>query len=531
MICTTLTIAAQLALVALPVLGPGGDAEAQGAGPRFEAESLFASERPGTTRVVVDLGAPAATNTRVHFLIGGSATQGEDYLITASPLVVPAGQSTATILVDILGDFEDEGNETLELTLVPDGTVQPGRQVSGGPTSSRPKRSDDTIVINIWDPQLGDPINGLTPNQLAAFNRGKVQFARRWNPSEGLGPFYNATSCASCHSTPVMGGGSDLYRNFYLAVYQFGPTPLGQSGSIPPFLSQVVPAFGSGAEHEFTTDFTLEGGRALLPDTVFGFPVLATQRNAIPVFGVGLFEGVTDATILGLADISDSNGDGISGAPNTQLSGAVIGRLGMKSQSNNIELFTRGPLQNQMGITSDPFDGPDGLIHLARQVAADPNEPTVDADPAPDPEISRQELGDLIAFGKFVAPPVPSKKGPDALAGESLFDSIGCTKCHVASLPSSFGDLHAYTDLLIHDMGNDLADNIKLGDNSNNWREFRTQPLWGIKHFPPYLHDGRAHTLEDAILWHGGEALAIRNAYDSLTGVEKAQIISFLESL
>ena len=128
-ITTPFILAAQLALVALPALGPGDDAAPLVAGPRFEAESLFASERPGTTRVVVQLGAPAETMTRVPFAVGGSATLGEDYLISDSPLVIPPGQSTGTILVDVLRDFVDEGQETLEITLGTGGTANPDLRV------------------------------------------------------------------------------------------------------------------------------------------------------------------------------------------------------------------------------------------------------------------------------------------------------------------------------------------------------------------------------------------------------------------
>lgn len=256
-------------------------------------------------------------------------------------------------------------------------------------------------------PKLGDPIPGLTASQLAAFERGRIQFSRRFTPSEGLGPFYNATSCTSCHSTPKPGGASGLYRNFYLAVYQFGATPIQQSSSIPPFLSQVVPAFGSGDAHA-TATFTLEGGRPLLPDTYTGFPVLSAQRNAIPAFGAGLFELVSDATILLKHDPADLDSDGISGQINTQFNGTALGRMGMKAQVNNIEIFTRGPLQNQMGITSNPFLGSAGIVSFAHapfQVGSDPDDPETDADGVPDPEISPEDLSDLIAFGKFLAPP------------------------------------------------------------------------------------------------------------------------------
>ena len=490
----------------------------------FEVAELSATERPGATHVKVKLSKPAKRDLRVPFTVGGTATRDEDYTLSQDSILIPKGRSSVTILVDIIED-DDPGDdrEFIELTLNP----PPGLAITG---------SFGRVRIKVLNPKLGDPINGLTPAQFASFKRGEKVFNKRFSPEEGLGPFYNATSCASCHSTPVPGGGSGLYRNFYLAVYQFGPTPASQSSSIPPFLSQVVPAYGSGPEHATTTEFTLEGGRPLLPATVFGsFPVLSAQRNSIPVFGVGLFENISDSTILSNADPSDTNGDGISGVANTSLTGTAIGRLGLKAQANNIELFTRGPLQNQMGVTTDPFDGLSGIASMARspllQVAADPNDPTTDADSVPDPEMNSQDLGDLIAFGKFLAPPPPPKFDQNGLAGRALFRQARCNDCHIPSLPSSRGPVNAYTDLLLHDMGPELADNIQLGEVPESIAEFRTQPLWGISNFGPYLHDGRAATLESAILLHGGEAETSRDLYIALSPSDQSDLLAFLEQL
>jgi CxxC motif-containing protein (DUF1111 family) len=388
-------------------------------------------------------------------------------------------------------------------------------------------------TVAIGPKKLGEPIDGLTKEQHHQFARGKALFERRFTQSEGLGPFYNATSCVSCHSSPVTGGTAQLYRNFYLAVYQFGPTVNSQSSSIPPFLSQVVPAFGSGDLHQ-DSDFTLEGGRPPIPGTVLGFPVLSAQRNAIPIFGTGLLEFVSNEEILSREDAFDLDGDGISGQINTALGGTALGRLGLKSQSNNIELFTRAPLQNQMGITTNPFQGEGSIVSLPRapfQVSADPNDPTVDNDGVPDPELGHDDLGDLIFFTKFLAPPVAKPFSPDALAGQALFEQVRCTDCHVPALPSSMGLLHVYSDLLLHNMGPELEDNIKLGESPVAATDFRTQPLWGISLMAPYLHDGRAATLVQAIELHGGEGSISRDLFLSLSEAERDQVIVFLEHL
>jgi len=379
--------------------------------------------------------------------------------------------------------------------------------------------------------ELGDPIDGLTPDELAAFERGRIVFERNFKPSEGLGPLYNVTSCRSCHSTPVTGGSARLYRNFYMA--QWGPYE--NSGILPNVISVVIPAYGTAN----SDTFTLEGRRPTIPDTYFGFDVRTAQRNAPAIFGVGLFEGITDATIASNSDPDDLDGDGISGRFNTDSEG--VGRFGFKAQANNIEKFTRAPLFFQMGITSNPFMGDAGTISLAHMAApqvAGGNEPTVDNDGVPDPEISAGDLRDLIAFGKFLAPPRKTPFDQAATHGEMLFEQVGCTSCHIPSLPSARGPVEAYTDLLLHEMGPDLEDGMSFGlpqastiSALKDHAEFRTQPLWGVSLHGPFLHDGRAETLEEAITMHGGEAEAIKNDFVALPQQDRDDIIAFLEHL
>ena len=381
-------------------------------------------------------------------------------------------------------------------------------------------------------PALGEPILGLTTTERAAFDRGKAVFERRFKPSGGLGPFYNTTSCRACHSTPVTGGGSHLYRNFYLG--RFGdPTTPGQQFDLPNNISAVVPAFGRSISHVLA-DFSLTHERHPIPALGPGnLPVQLAQRNGLSLFGVGLFEDVTEATLLSLSDPNDSDQDGISGRVNTDL--GSIGRFGVKSQSATIERFTRAPLMNQMGITSNPT-GNDNLSVL--QVSQDPSQPTIDNDSTPDPEIAANDLLDLIAFTRFLAPPAPKPFSAAALRGQTQFDTLGCAKCHLPTITSLRGPLAAYTDLLLHDMGVGLADNIAAGvpqsssiDGPTTYREFRTAPLWGVSMSGPWLHDGRAQTLEEAILAHGGEAQTARDAFANLPQADRADVLAFLESL
>lgn len=381
---------------------------------------------------------------------------------------------------------------------------------------------------------LGDPIEGLTQPELDAFHRGRVVFERRFRPSEGLGPFYNATSCASCHSTPITGGSARLYRNFFL-VRRGNPLAPGGQTDLPDLPSAVMPAFGPRGPHA-TAGFSFTSGRAVIPHGgLGGQPVQVAQRNALPLFGVGLFEFVSDATILSRADPDDGDADGISGRFNTDR--GAVGRFGVKSQSNNIEVFTRAPLMNQMGVTSDPLLGA-GAVVTGRQVTGNPSERLRDADTAPDPEISVGDLADLIAFTTFLAPPRPRPFDAPARRGESHFANLGCVKCHLPTIASSRGPLRAFTDLLLHEMGPDLADGMSLGvpqssalSDPTAHAEFRTQPLWGVSMHGPWLHDGRAETLLEAITMHGGEAEAIRDAFLALPAGAQADVIAFLEHL
>ena len=373
----------------------------------------------------------------------------------------------------------------------------------------------------------GGPVGGLTRAERAAFERGKIVFQHRYSPEDGLGPHYNATSCESCHSVPTTGGSAQLYRNFFVGM---AGTP-GNQTPLPGLGSAVVPAFGGG------TEFSTERGRTTL-EPLAGTTFTLAQRNALPLFGVGMFEFVSDATILERADPNDADGDGISGRFNTD--NGAIGRFGVKAQSNNIELFTRAPLMNQLGITSDPFDGSGGVVSLGPpQVSSNPDMPTSDADSHPDPEIGRRALGDLIAFTRFLAPPEALPLDTQARRGRTLFTELGCARCHVPELPTTrFGTIAPYTDLLLHDLGPELADGLAFGVPQaaalappTAAGEFRTQPLWGVSLSGPFLHDGRAETLSEAIELHAGEAQASRNAFLARTSDEQADLISFLEHL
>lgn len=377
---------------------------------------------------------------------------------------------------------------------------------------------------------FGDAIPGLTPEELADFLSGRELMSKVFTPEEGLGPLFNASSCEACHSHPVVGGSAPIYRNFML-VAKGNPgaqvaVPIGPG--LPNLPSLVMPAYGA-----------IDGNRPRIPTSsqVGGLPVTSAHRNAPPFLGVGLFEFVSNATIFANSDPNDLNGDGISGRYNADAFGN-FGRFGYKLQANFIEAFIRGASFNQMGITTNPVLGSDGVVSYRFQVGAGFDTPTFDNDGAPDPEISVADFGDIIAFNRFVAPPPRLTFGPDEQAGDVLFDQMNCDSCHHPTIDSSVGQLGAYTDLLLHNMGPDLADGISMGmpqfstlEAFHTGQEFRTQPLWGVRLHGPWLHDGRADSLNDAIILHGGEATAARDAYLGLTPLEQDAVIKFLEAL
>jgi CxxC motif-containing protein (DUF1111 family) len=382
---------------------------------------------------------------------------------------------------------------------------------------------------------LGEIVPFATPEQRETFERGRAVARHHFTPSEGLGPHFNLTSCGGCHEKPVVGGSAGRYRDFLLVQQRLpdgAQAPVGVNGVQP--------------------QFDLETRRR---DTAEGANVFAT-RNPIPVFGLGLLAEISEASILANADPDDRDGDGISGRPNYDR--GFVGRFGRKSQTVSIEGFIRGPLFNHLGLTSHPLSdalkarlpvpsavapdvdglrgmlGPGGVgdddvgrVTLAQ--AAAPDEPNFDDDGVPDPELREQDLFDVVSFSMLLAAPRPDPPTPETEAGRARFHAIGCASCHVPGLVSPRGTIPAYSDLLLHDMGPALADGIRMGLAGPS--EFRTQPLWGVAAVAPYLHDGRADTLDEAIRWHGGEAQRARDAYVALPEDERARVIAFLESL
>ena len=357
----------------------------------------------------------------------------------------------------------------------------------------------------------GDPVRGLTVDQRTLFDRGRVVFDSVFTPPTGLGPTFNAVACGECHEDPVAGGVGDEVEVHASAFRPPICDPLVQEGGIV-VQQQVTPAL-----------------KAALGIDSEPFPPSATGRGlrtSPVVFGRGLLDLVPDSVILSYADSADRNADGISGRPNRFFDGRV-GRFGRKALVPTLKEFNAGAGPIEMGVTNP--------LALGEQTIGG-NPIPAGVDPLPEPEIN-QEATDLTdAFVRFLAAPTPLKANSAARRGRELFASVGCAGCHIPTLRTGSSpiaalntkDVAAYTDLLLHDMGPDLAD-ICLTQASP--AEFRTEPLIGLRVATQFLHDGRAKTLEQAIQLHGGEAARARDSFLGLSETERAALIAFLKTL
>ncbi len=365
---------------------------------------------------------------------------------------------------------------------------------------------------------LDGTIEGLTGELNSRFLSGDRAFNNEiFTDKMGLGPLFVATSCGSCHA-------GDGKGTPFTTLTRFGQTD--DTGN--KFLHLGAPQL----QHRAIAGFQPEK----LPSGVF-FSKFTPPANT----GLGFLENVADATILEMADPEDQNKDGISGIPNwitppqyaalksntISQKGKYIGRFGKKASVYNLLQQTANAYNQDMGITSnfEPFDTYSGQ--------------------AIDPEVSNQTVQNVVFYLQTLKAPIPrNTQNKEIIAGKQLFQTLNCSACHRSELKTEDSSIPAlahktfypYTDLLLHDMGADLDDGYTEGSAKTD--EWRTPPLWGLglsknsqgrQYF--LLHDGRAKSIEEAVLLHGGEAQKSRNQYDALTTQEKKQLIQFLESL
>ena len=366
---------------------------------------------------------------------------------------------------------------------------------------------------------LGNALRLLTTAQRRQFEVGRAMFQTEFTPETGLGPLFNAVSCASCHEQPVVGGGGSIEEGgedveLHATAFHGGTT---QCDDLAAVGGQVI-------QKQLTPAFSAYTGLTAEP-----IPAAATDsghRTTPDLFGFGLLDAVPDAEILARADPLDRNGDGISGRPNRTADGR-LGRFGRKAQAATLREFNADAFVMEMGVTNP-------LNQTEQTIGGLPLPPGID--PLPEPEVSLAQLDAVDAFVRFLAPPPRALLGLLGARGAFVFSRIGCASCHRPVLVTGanpvralrFKAVPAFTDLLLHDMGPDLAD-ICLGQAQP--AEFRTEPLMGLRFATTFLHDGRAATISQAIDLHGGEGLAARNRFVRLTAFERAALLKFLGSL
>ena len=360
----------------------------------------------------------------------------------------------------------------------------------------------------------------------------------------GLGPLFNQSSCNSCHVRNGRAGfpsGSDL-GGVLLRLSIDGLGTHGEPLDVPSFGGQLQQKaiFGTTPEASVSWSFVEEmrqfadGQSIALRRPVFHIEnphaplpasFMTSARIAPSVFGLGLLEAIPATELLALEDENDADGDGISGRANrvwdVLAQQTRIGRFGWKAGQPTVLQQTAAAYANDMGVTNPIF---------------------VPENETPDIDLETVILGAF--YTQSLAVPAPRDlENTDVAAGKVLFNKIGCQKCHVAKHQTAAAEfsfladqtIFPYTDLLLHDMGNGLADNRPEFEATG--KEWRTPPLWGIgltrlvNQHTELIHDGRARNITEAIEWHDGEANGSRTKFEALTATERAQLVRFIEAL
>ncbi|MEJ8570944.1 di-heme oxidoredictase family protein [Microbaculum marinum] len=429
------------------------------------------------------------------------------------------------------------------------------------------------------------PSGNLSFEQRESFFLGNGLFRKDWvsspsstQASDGLGPLFNARSCQGCHLKDGRGHpprnaeddavsmlirlsvppSSDAERNQLLERSLAVLAEPTYGTQLQDFAVPGLPAEGKVSVTYEEIPVALNGGetvslrRPTFAITDLGFgpmreDTLISPRIAQPMIGLGLLEAVAEADILARSDPDDADGDGISGRPNlvrdVETGEIIPGRFGWKAIQPTIRAQTAHAFAGDMGLSTPVLPVHSGDCTDAQ---ADCLAMPDGAQPALGPEEVPEDLLDLVVFysANLGVPERRDVDDPQVLAGKEQFYAAGCPACHTPKYVTRrdaereahrFQLIWPYTDMLLHDMGEGLADHRPEGDADGS--EWRTQPLWGIgltgtvNEEATFLHDGRARTILEAILWHGGEAQAARDRVVAMQPAERANLIRFLESL
>ncbi len=457
--------------------------------------------------------------------------------------------------------------------------LEPGEENPGGGATTRRSRVNRDA--------FSQPSQGISFENEGRFRIGNSIFRKLWvtppsstDSSDGLGPLYNARGCQNCHlkdgrgAPPTASFPGDTAVSMFLRL-SIPPQTEEQKTLLAERRINVVaePTYGAQLQNfavqgvpieghmriDYTekpvtlrdgTRITLREPKYTITDLGYG-PLhpktMLSPRVAPQMIGLGLLEAIPEERIRAAADPGDKDGDGISGRVNEVWSlehgKLMLGRFGWKSGNATVAQQSAEAFAGDIGISTPMLAAPHGECTPAQKVCLD----------APHGESPRQdgrevgrELFDLVVFyaQNLAVPPRRRAADVETRAGKALFNQAGCAACHTPS--HTTGDVKGqphlsnqkiwpYTDLLLHDMGEGLADNRPEGDATG--REWRTPPLWGIgltgavSRNTNFLHDGRARSIEEAILWHGGEAERARDAYAALSQEERDALLAFVKSL
>ncbi|AWH86406.1 thiol oxidoreductase [Flavobacterium album] len=437
-------------------------------------------------------------------------------------------------------------------------TAEDGEQFSGGTST----------VINATEEAFGFASATLTPDQSVDFGVGNSLFRQSWvtAPSsttarDGLGPFFNAISCSSCHFKDGRGrppafdgemGKGLLLRLNIPGMDEWGaglPDPIYGHQLQDNALLGITPKGNYTITYQNINETLADGTVVTLQSPTYhinapgygplGAGLLVSPRVANQVIGLGLLEAVPHTTYLNFADEADTNGDGISGRANyvydKESNSIKMGLFGWKANQPSIKQQIAAAFLNDMGITSPVF--PDEYAPTGFDISVIPNGGT--------PEIPDVAFNRVLLYSQTLS--VPVRRNYDAqnvLRGKQLFTDLKCASCHIPKMQTGNDypiaglrnqTIRPYTDMLLHDMGPGLADGTP--DFLATGSEWRTQPLWGIglintvNGHTQLLHDGRARNVTEAILWHGGEAQQSKEMFMELSTQERQDLLDFINSL
>ena len=407
---------------------------------------------------------------------------------------------------------------------------------------------------------------------------GNALFERMWEDSsiskniakDGLGPFFSARSCESCHINDGRGHIPLTNKEDKISVVIQISQNIAQSND---YIKNIEDDIYGGQISEFAVKDVLkeadiiidykyslemyEDGRVVelrrpiikidnLNYGDFNESTTFSARIAQPMIGLGLIEHISDQSLLMNEDINDTNNDGVSGKANKvwdiENEKLAIGRFGWKAAQPSVYQQTADAFYHDMGLSnklySNPFNCTSKQVECAKAISGNSEE-------YDDLEVSNDQL-DLVTFysSQLGVPARRSINAENVKKGKEIFFALNCNSCHVESFTTGDSGSHAnlnnqiiypYSDFLLHDMGESLSDGVS--EFFAQGSEWRTPPLWGIgltnivSEEYGYLHDGRARTIEEAILWHGGEANEIIQNYKKLKKSEVNQLLSFINSL